>query len=192
MGTKCLSCNEVKGKRKCPALNGLICSVCCGTKKLKEINCPSDCVYLETSLANQNRKEINKAISLTFPSESHDIFKNEKVVEELAMPFEKFLAENFYEDTSINDTHIYETLSKIYITITNKENLLKADNEFEQKLIDGYYLIFNQSELSEDLKSKLILRLLMSIKQISGGIFGNRNYLKFIYNQNNTIFSPDF
>ncbi len=183
MGTKCLSCNEIKGKRKCPALNGLICSICCGTKRLKEINCPSECGYLEMGLANQNSKEISKAINLTFPSESHDIFKNEKVVKELAMPFENFMAENFYEDESINDTHINEVLSKIYLCMINKENVLKADNEFEQKLIDGYHLIFNKSELSEDLKSKLILRLLMSIKQMSGGILGNKNYLRFIYNQ---------
>jgi hypothetical protein len=29
-----------------------ICTVCCGTKRIAEINCPSDCRYLETSRAH--------------------------------------------------------------------------------------------------------------------------------------------
>lgn len=45
--SKCISCNKKKGKRKCPALSGLICTECCGTKRLKEINCPPDCTYLK-------------------------------------------------------------------------------------------------------------------------------------------------
>ncbi len=30
----------------CPALHQTICAVCCGTKRLIEIQCPDDCVYL--------------------------------------------------------------------------------------------------------------------------------------------------
>ena len=33
----------------CPALGQQICNVCCGTKRLTEIRCPSDCVYLTTA-----------------------------------------------------------------------------------------------------------------------------------------------
>ena len=42
----CPLCGERKAKRACPALNRHICAVCCGTKRLVEINCPADCVYL--------------------------------------------------------------------------------------------------------------------------------------------------
>jgi hypothetical protein len=48
----CPLCGERKAKRACPALNQLICAVCCGTKRLVEINCPSDCVYLTTAKAH--------------------------------------------------------------------------------------------------------------------------------------------
>lgn len=44
--TKCVICNQKKAKRYCPAKAGLICSTCCGTKRVIEINCSSDCVYL--------------------------------------------------------------------------------------------------------------------------------------------------
>jgi hypothetical protein len=42
----CPLCGEQKGRRTCPALGKQICAVCCGTKRLTEIACPSDCVYL--------------------------------------------------------------------------------------------------------------------------------------------------
>jgi hypothetical protein len=42
----CPACGARKGRRTCPALGEQICSVCCGTKRLTEIRCPSDCAYL--------------------------------------------------------------------------------------------------------------------------------------------------
>jgi len=43
---RCPLCAKRKGKRACPARGASICSQCCGTKRLVEIACPSDCVYL--------------------------------------------------------------------------------------------------------------------------------------------------
>jgi len=42
----CPLCGQRKARRGCPALNQTICAVCCGTKRLTEIACPSDCGYL--------------------------------------------------------------------------------------------------------------------------------------------------
>jgi hypothetical protein len=42
----CPLCRERKGKRACPAKGETICAPCCGSKRLIEIDCPSDCVYL--------------------------------------------------------------------------------------------------------------------------------------------------
>jgi hypothetical protein len=42
----CPLCRQRKGKRACPARGASICSQCCGTKRLVEIDCPADCVYL--------------------------------------------------------------------------------------------------------------------------------------------------
>jgi hypothetical protein len=33
----------------CPAIGQDICPVCCGTKRLREIDCPANCVYLESA-----------------------------------------------------------------------------------------------------------------------------------------------
>lgn len=45
----CPLCHQRKPRRACPALGAQICAVCCGTKRLVEIACPSDCPYLEAA-----------------------------------------------------------------------------------------------------------------------------------------------
>lgn len=45
----CPVCGSRPPRRRCPALNQQICSVCCGTKRETEIRCPSDCGYLTAS-----------------------------------------------------------------------------------------------------------------------------------------------
>jgi len=48
----CPLCGQRKGKRVCPGKDGaLICSACCGTKRLVEVPCPSGCEYLTGSHA---------------------------------------------------------------------------------------------------------------------------------------------
>jgi hypothetical protein len=42
----CPVCNQRKARRECPALAQTICTVCCATKRLVEINCPSSCPHL--------------------------------------------------------------------------------------------------------------------------------------------------
>jgi hypothetical protein len=46
---QCPLCGSRKARRACPALNKDICPVCCGTKRVTEIACPSTCGYLTTA-----------------------------------------------------------------------------------------------------------------------------------------------
>lgn len=45
----CPLCRDRRGRRVCPALGQPICSICCGTKRLVEVQCPRDCVYLASA-----------------------------------------------------------------------------------------------------------------------------------------------
>lgn len=45
----CPLCGVRKARRGCPALGHQICAVCCGTKRLTEIACPSDCTWLASA-----------------------------------------------------------------------------------------------------------------------------------------------
>lgn len=49
---QCPLCASRKARRACPAKGVSICSVCCGTKRLIEIACPPDCVWLQSASAH--------------------------------------------------------------------------------------------------------------------------------------------
>src|ERR1700704_4766830 len=49
----CPLCGQRKARRGCPALDKQICAVCCGTKRLVQIECPPDCAYL--AVAREHR-----------------------------------------------------------------------------------------------------------------------------------------
>lgn len=53
----CTLCNSRKGKRACPGIRGTICSACCGDKRIVEIACPADCVYLQSGTENDLLRE---------------------------------------------------------------------------------------------------------------------------------------
>lgn len=42
----CPLCNVGRARRGCPAVGQQICAVCCGTKRLVQIQCPPDCPWL--------------------------------------------------------------------------------------------------------------------------------------------------
>ena len=42
----CPLCGIRRARRSCPAIGQQICAVCCGTKRLTQIACPSDCAWL--------------------------------------------------------------------------------------------------------------------------------------------------
>ena len=45
----CPLCGARRARRGCPALADQICAVCCGTKRLVQIECPADCAWLASA-----------------------------------------------------------------------------------------------------------------------------------------------
>lgn len=58
---RCPLCEQRLGERRCPALDALICSTCCGTHRQKSIACPASCAYL---VAAERRRRERKAREL--------------------------------------------------------------------------------------------------------------------------------
>lgn len=66
---KCSLCATRPARRRCPALQQDICPTCCGTKRLVEIRCPDDCVYLASARRHpaasvQRQHELDVALLL--------------------------------------------------------------------------------------------------------------------------------
>ncbi len=49
---RCPLCQSRSARRACPGVRQDICPVCCGSKRLTEINCPETCVYLTNARAH--------------------------------------------------------------------------------------------------------------------------------------------
>jgi hypothetical protein len=70
----CPVCGQRKAKRACPALGQTICSVCCATKRVVEINCPADCVHLTAAREHPAavvKRQQERDVALLLPSIQH-------------------------------------------------------------------------------------------------------------------------
>ena len=68
---RCPLCQSRPAKRRCPGVGQTICAVCCGTKRLVEIRCPSDCGYLAASRQNPpsvERRQHEQDVMLMMPA----------------------------------------------------------------------------------------------------------------------------
>ena len=67
----CPLCGQRKAKRNCPAFHNSICTVCCATKRLTEIDCPPDCVHLVSSKAHPSapaKRQQEADVAVLLPS----------------------------------------------------------------------------------------------------------------------------
>ena len=70
----CPTCGQRKARRECPALARTICPTCCGTKRITEIQCPSDCRYLSSAREHPAavvRRQREHDVSLVLPTIRH-------------------------------------------------------------------------------------------------------------------------
>jgi hypothetical protein len=180
---KCASCGERKGDRFCPKLNASICSLCCGTKREKEIHCLESCPYLKSGRDYQLGREIEKRIDSDLHAEMTDVFGTDEAVG-FVMPLERFFIDQFYRDKDVNDLRISEALTKIYGFQRGIIPGLEGGNKSEELIFKKFNEINKRfSDLSDALKARAVLRIIQSIRSSSGGALGNRNYLEMIYSQ---------
>jgi hypothetical protein len=184
---KCWFCETKKGKRYCAPIDNFLCPICCGENRLKRIDCTESCRYLEGFAYQKNRTE-EKAFSELMASVPHgehnDIFKDMDVAL-MAGEIETFVR-NIYVNGNIliTDKAVYESYKRIYQIHGN--NQIQEENQLDeltQELWELYKSNVKMWEFNME-KSKIgqvFLRLMISIKKMSGermGEFGYLNYLK--------------
>jgi hypothetical protein len=70
----CPTCGLRKARRACPALDKTICPVCCGTKRIREIQCPANCRYLSSAREHPAavvQRQQKHDVSLVLPTIRH-------------------------------------------------------------------------------------------------------------------------
>ena len=179
---KCGYCNRRTAKRYCPALDKLLCPQCCGSNRLKNILCDRGCRYLDNEVYQQSvreERELRAALQDIPHSEHNDIFKNSDV-KRIAYAFESFFADCYVKGLfNLTDQKIKVTLSNIYFH-KFKGKLINPD-EFSSLTMQVYdYLIGNEE--SEDLIGRVMLRIIISVNNMTGSQFGPYGYLNYLKN----------
>lgn len=54
----CKICQKRRARRFCPAVNGDICTICCGTERETSLSCPLECPYLQEAHKRETPVEI--------------------------------------------------------------------------------------------------------------------------------------
>ena len=180
---KCLSCGERKGNRFCPVVNGDICSLCCGTKRQKDIECLPSCDYLKKGTAYQLDRDVEKKISSDLHAESEDVFNRDDIAP-FAMAIEGYFVDRFYPNRDVNDNHILQSMNRLFAFLSGTLPTLEPINNIEELIYKEFREIDRKTRtLPDRLKARAVLRIIKSIRTSSGGVLGNRNYLEMIYSQ---------
>ena len=179
---KCGYCGKRIAKRYCSSLDKLICSQCCGENRLKNISCDQECRYLDNEAYQQKirkEKELNAELKNIPHSESDDIFKETKA-KRVAYAFESFFADCYLKGLfNLTDQKIIGTLSDLYFH-KSKGEMVDDDDFFS--LTMGIYDKLTGEKESEILICKVMLRIIISVKKMTGGPFGSYGYLNYVKN----------
>jgi len=185
---KCWFCKTQKGKRYCAPIDNVLCPICCGENRLKRIDCIEECRYLEGLAYQKNRteeKEFSELMASVPQGEHNDIFRDMDVAL-MAGEIETFVR-NIYLNGNIliTDKSVYDSYKRIYQLHMN--NQIQEENQLDeltQELRKLYRRNIRMWEFNME-KSRIgqvFLRLMISIKKMSGGRMGEFGYLNYLKN----------
>lgn len=168
---KCAVCNSRKGKRKCNAENGSICSVCCGEMRAEE-KC-RECSFFSGSLPRRNYRHVPY-----FPVK---VLSNNFELQEYANVIESAICQF---DTKVNHIIDDNTALKIVELLLDKYHF----NDKEMKVADRIEeegLHFVDEAIRKDLEGlsqEVLSKILGTIhRSVTRHMNGNREYIEFIH-----------
>jgi len=183
----CWYCKTKKGKRYCAPIGNLLCPGCCGENRLKKIDCMEDCRYLE-GVAFQKKREDEKAFSKLLESVPHgqydDIFHDQGVAF-MAGEIETFVRDIYVAgNIRITDQIVYESYKRIYQIYFNDHPPEEGLDEFTQELMKFYssHISLWKFNMERNKIGQVFLRLMISVKKMSGDRFGEFGYLNYLKN----------
>jgi hypothetical protein len=139
----CKICGQRRAKRACPAVQGNICSICCGTEREVSLACPLECEYLRE--AHRREKPI--------PVDPKDIADRDiEVSEEFIRSHEELLLFCVYSlvqgalrTSGAVDSDVLEALAALVKTYKTSEAGLFYETRPENALAAAVQRVFSDS-----------------------------------------------
>lgn len=185
---KCYFCKTKKGKRYCSPIENILCPTCCGENRLKKINCVEECRYLggvAFQKVREEEKEFSKLMESVPHNQHNDIFKDMGVAL-MAGEIETFIGDIYINgNIRITDKSVCESYKNVYQIHFNNQPIEgdKLDNLTKEllKLYDNNIKMW-EFNMERNIIGQVFLRLMISIKKMSGGRFGEFGYLNYLKN----------
>ena len=112
--SKCVLCETRKPRRHCMAVNGDICSQCCGTSREVTVVCPFECGYLREARIHEKLVDVDPQ---TFPHQDVKITERFLVDhEDLLLATASALAEGALEANHAYDSDVKEAIEALIKT----------------------------------------------------------------------------
>src|SRR5579875_1698420 len=115
----CKICGKRRARRACPAVQGDICTVCCGTEREVSLSCPLECEYLQE--AHRHEKPLTLSAS---EISNPDIRGSEEFVaalEELLLYCIYLLVQAAIKTSGVIDTDVLQALEALIQTHRTRE-----------------------------------------------------------------------
>ena len=173
--SKCVYCHQRKGKRACPALHDLICSVCCGSHRTVRIACPSDCEFLDPNLDYQQKR-----IGERFEQDRRAFYRElldmggEKATE-IFYVFEALTFRNFQNNRDAQDGEVIAGIQALRQSYSPIHVPDLAPAAFGEELKKEFKVFREQSTVDATMTTEVLDRAKRFISQFSGeGLRSNR------------------
>jgi len=185
---KCGLCSTKKGKRYCSPLDKVICPICCAKNRLTKIDCNEECRHLEGVNFQQKRLE-DKKFSELMSSVGHGQYDD--IFQEPAVAFMAFEVESMVRDVyvrgnmRITDMVVYEAYKNVYaIHFQDKQIEEGRLDEITRELLEQYETNSSawKANMAEEMIGEVYLRLMISVKKMTGGRWGDYGYLNYLKN----------
>lgn len=159
---KCILCDKKKGKRFCPAKNTHICPQCCGEKRVIEVDCPSDCTYLESGQAyHMLKKTIAQLRQENNPIQRRKVYETIQKFGSTLSELEAAIVKYAVELRSLKDQHVLEAVEMLVGTYrTEKKGVIyerSSSNPLVQSLFQDLRKLLEEKK--REAKSGVRLRL---------------------------------
>jgi hypothetical protein len=171
----CKICNVRRAKRACPAVDGLICTICCGTERENSLRCPLDCPYLqeahkrEQPLAVSEREMAHPEVNV---SEQYLADHEELLLFTIYSVLQGALRTDLAVDTDVLEAleasiQTYKTLESGLLYETRAENRVAAGvQRILAESIADYRKIQEEREGLRPLRDSEVLAILVFLKRI--------------------------
>lgn len=174
----CVSCGKRKGKRSCPALAGLICPRCCGTKRIVEIACPPTCPYL-THERYQGERILSQSVS-PFQKRYLEAARQGEASLETLIVLDVHVADFLRENPDFPLAALRDGLGYLRRATSPLETVQRPATAFEAWLHDRLLPLVEEKNLQRERLAQAAEETLAFFDQCVQDIEALRSYLRFV------------